>query len=121
MRKGDALGRSRQGQARNPAPMRRGPRRPARIADFVVQEQRRQSMAGLALHRHRVLACAYQIAHRLIGRIGYVDRDEFARACQTRQLQTVAAVGLDPIALSKALSSSIWFAISIKAYISGAS
>ena len=56
----------RQRQARNPAPMRLGPRRLAGVTNVVTQQQRRQPMARLALHGHRVLARAHQIAHRLI-------------------------------------------------------
>ena len=96
--KGDALGRSRQMQPSNPAPMRLGPGGLAAVANVVAQQQRGQSMPRLALRGHRILARTYQIAHRLVGRIGNVDRCQLAGPRQPCQLQTVAPVGLDPIA-----------------------
>jgi hypothetical protein len=95
---GDALGRIGQHQARDPAPVRIGPGRFARVADVVAQQQGREPVAHLALHRHRVLARTHQIAHGLIGHIGHVDRFQLPGACQPGQLQTIAPVGLDPIA-----------------------
>ncbi len=75
-----------------------GPRGLTDVTNVVTKEQRREAMAGLALHRYRVLARAHQIAHRLVGRIRNINRSEFAGACQTGQLQAVAPIGLDSIA-----------------------
>ena len=77
---GDLLRRGRQFEVRDPAPMRLRPGALARVADVVSQQQRGKPLARLALHDDRVFARAHEIAHRLIGRIGHVDRGELARA-----------------------------------------
>ena len=46
----------------------------------------------------RTQARAHQIADRLVGLVGHMDKGEFARAVEPRQRQGVAPVGLDPVA-----------------------
>src|SRR5437879_1410073 len=67
----------------NPAPMRSRPARAADVADLVAQEQRLQPLARLALHAHRVLPRAYQVAHRLVERVRHIDRLELACTCKS--------------------------------------
>ena len=52
---------------------------------------------GLALHAHRVFARSHQIAHRLIHRIGHVNRRELPGARKPAKFQTISPLGLDPI------------------------
>jgi hypothetical protein len=66
--------------------------------DVVAQQQRLQPVARLALHRYRIFARAHQIAQRLVGRLGHVDRRQLSRAGQARELDRVARVGLDALA-----------------------
>ena len=94
---GDLLRPVRQFQHRDPAPVRRRPGGLARVADVVTQQQRPQALARLALHRHRVLARSHQIPHRLVQRLGHMNRREFPGARQAAQFQAIAPVGLDPI------------------------
>src|SRR5437899_1026140 len=96
--KGQPLRRLRQLQLRNPASMRGGPSRLARVTHVVTQQQRRQALSRLALHHHCIFARAYQIAHRFIAHVRHIDRRELAAARPTRELQAIAPVGLDPIA-----------------------
>ena len=48
-------------------------------------------------HPNRGRPCPHQIAHRLVGRIGYPDCRQLAGAMQLRQHQRVAAIRLDPV------------------------
>ena len=81
-----------------PAQVRGGPGALAGIADAVAQQQGLEAVAGAAAFAHRVLACAHQIAHGLVGGVGHAHGAEFTGTRQARQQDRVAAVGLDPVA-----------------------
>jgi hypothetical protein len=58
-----------------------------------------------ALYRHHILAGTYQIAQRLIGRLGHVDRCQFSRAGQAGRLDRVAGSSPSRSAIAQSIDS----------------
>src|SRR5258708_5817506 len=63
----------------------------------VAKQKLRELMACRALGSLGVVAAAFQVAHRLGRRFGYVDLGEIAAPQKTRKLHRIPTVGLDPI------------------------
>src|SRR5665213_3601577 len=69
----------------------------ALIDPSLPEQKRAQPLPNLPLIVHRIFAGPNQIPKRLIIRLRYGNRREFASAVQARQQKRVATVGLDTI------------------------
>ena len=63
----------------------------------MAQQEARELLTGLAERTDGGQACAHQIAHRFVCRIGNPYRRQVTRPMQRRQLGGVPPVGLDPL------------------------
>ena len=69
-----------------------------RIGPAMPEQEALQMLARLARDTHRRCPCPDQIAHRLVGGIRHPDCRQFARPMEFRQHESIAAVGLHPVA-----------------------
>ena len=107
----------RQDQLAQVAPVRFGPRALARVTVAVAQQEgfELRPPAEAAAHGtsggremgeppqilHRVGPRPAEVAHRFIAGLGHLHRGQFAGAVQSRQLEGVAPVRLDPLARAR--------------------
>ncbi len=67
------------------------------VVESVTQQKSGELLAGLPQAANRGQACANQIAHCLMGKVGNPCGRQFAGPMQLRQIDGVPTVRLDPI------------------------
>jgi hypothetical protein len=94
----DLLGGWRTDHCRQPAPMGRPPRGPARIPENLAQEDGLQPMLGGLATPDRLLTRAGAVTHGLVLDRRDIDRGQSAAAHQPRPLGRGTSIGCDAIA-----------------------
>src|SRR5579864_9455301 len=80
-----------------PPAVRERPALAPRIAAPLPEQERFEAVFDLRADADRIFARAHQIPHRLVGRIGNIDRAQFAGPMQPRQHLTVPPIRLHAI------------------------
>jgi len=93
----DLLGGGRTHHVSEPAPVGRGPRRPALVANVLAQQEGLEPLLGRLEIPERILAGPAEVPNSFVLHLGDVDRRQIPAAHEPGQRDGVAAVGLDPI------------------------